>query len=101
MLTARQIHRRAVSHRSDSLGRSVNRVAQAMGMEQALALEGKMCETTGAARRKVIKEQAGIEELDARAAHQLLLNVIEIVALVYVPPTHFVPSWYRTGLLPA
>lgn len=54
-----------------------NTVAQAIGMEQALALEGKMCETMGAAQGRMIKEQAGVEEFDAKAAYPLLMNVIE------------------------
>ena len=54
-----------------------NTVAQAIGMEQALALETTMCETLGAAQGKMIKEQAGIEELDANAATQMLSNLIK------------------------
>jgi len=55
----------------------INTVAQAIGMERALALEHEMCETMGAAQGKMIKEQAGIAEFDAKAAHPLLMTVIE------------------------
>jgi len=54
-----------------------NTVAQAIGMEQALALDTKTCEAMGAAQGKMIKEQAGVEEFDAQAAHQLLSKVTE------------------------
>mgnify|MGYP001574378942 CR=1 FL=1 len=55
----------------------INTVAQAIGMERALALEHEMCETMGAAQGKMIKEQAGTAEFDAKAAHPLLMTVIE------------------------
>jgi hypothetical protein len=55
----------------------VNTVAQEIGMERALALDTKMCEAVGATQGKMIKEQTGIEEFDAKSAHPLLLNAIE------------------------
>ena len=55
----------------------INTVAQEIGKEQALALDTKMEESMGAAQGKMIKEQAGIEEFDAKAAHQLLWNAVE------------------------
>jgi hypothetical protein len=59
-----------------------NTVAQAIGMEQALALATKMCETMGAAQGKMIKEQAGIEEFDTRAAYQGLNTMDEGVGIL-------------------
>jgi len=55
----------------------INTVAQGIGNEQPLALNTKMNEAMGAGQGKMIKEQAGIEEFDAKAAHQLLWNTIE------------------------
>jgi hypothetical protein len=55
----------------------INTVAQVIGMEQALTLDTKMEEAMGAAQGKMIKEQTGIEEFDAKSAHQLLWNAVE------------------------
>lgn len=55
----------------------INAVAQEIGMERALALDTKVCEAMGAAQGKMIKEQAGVEEIDAKAAHPLASNSIE------------------------
>jgi len=57
-----------------------NTVAQAIGMEQALALDTKTCEAMGAAQGKMIKAQAGIEEFDAQAAHQLPRKLLKALA---------------------
>ena len=46
----------------------LNTVAQEIGMERALALQTKMCENMGAMQAKMMKEQAGIKEFDAKAA---------------------------------
>jgi hypothetical protein len=59
-----------------------NTVAQAIGMEQALALATKMSETMGAAEGKMYKEQAGIEEFDTKAAYQGLNTSIEGVGIL-------------------
>jgi len=45
-----------------------NTVAQEIGRERAVALMTKMCENMGAMRGKMLKEQAGIKEFDAKAA---------------------------------
>jgi hypothetical protein len=49
----------------------VNTVAQDIGMERAMALDAKMCQAMGAAWGQSIKEQAGMEETDTRAAASL------------------------------
>ena len=48
-----------------------NAVAQEIGMERALALNTKMAEVMGANMGKMIKEQAGVEEFDAKTAASL------------------------------
>ena len=40
-------------------------------MERAIALENKMCEARGAIDGNIIKEQAGVEEFDAKAVAPL------------------------------
>jgi hypothetical protein len=55
----------------------INTVAQEIGMERALALDTKVNEALGATQGKMIKEHVGIEEFDAKAAHQPLINAIE------------------------
>jgi hypothetical protein len=55
----------------------LNAVAQKIGMEQAAALSAKVDETMGEAQGKMIKEQAGIDQLDATAAAQLARKSIE------------------------
>lgn len=52
-------------------------VAQAIGMEQATALLTMTCESLGAAQGKMMKEQAGIDECDAKTAQLMLMNAIE------------------------
>jgi hypothetical protein len=59
-----------------------NTVAQAIGMEQALALATKMSETMGAEEGKMYKEQAGIEEFDTKAAYQGLNTMDEGVGIL-------------------
>jgi len=54
-----------------------NTVAKEIGMERALALITKTDEATGAEAGKMIKEEAGVEELDAKAAASLARNAIE------------------------
>ncbi len=46
----------------------VNTVAQEIGRERAVALMTKMCESIGAMRGKMMKEQSGIKEFDAKTA---------------------------------
>ena len=43
-------------------------VAQEIGMERALALYAKACETLGVGMGQMMKEQMGIKELDAKSA---------------------------------
>ena len=52
-------------------GAYVNTVAQEIGMERALALGAKMCEAMGVTQGKMMKEQAGIKEFDAKVAYSL------------------------------
>ena len=59
-----------------------NTVAQAIGMEQALALATQMSETMGAAEGMMYKEQAGIEEFDTKAAYQGLIASIEGIGIL-------------------
>src|SRR4030042_2078087 len=59
-----------------------NTVAEAIGMEQALALATKSSETMGAMEGKMYKEQAGIEEFDTKAAYQGLIASIEGVGIL-------------------
>ncbi len=55
----------------------LNTVGQEIGMEQAVSLDAKTCKTLGTMQGMMIKEQAGTEELDTRAAAQILGNLIE------------------------
>lgn len=52
-------------------------VGQEIGMEQALALDTKTCQMLGKAQGMMIREQDGNEEIDSRAAAQILGNLIE------------------------
>lgn len=54
-----------------------NAVAEEIGMERALALYTKLFEAGGATQGKMIKEQSGVEELDAKAAALLVINFLE------------------------
>ncbi|HUT17791.1 MAG TPA: hypothetical protein VM366_01425 [Anaerolineae bacterium] len=56
-------------------------VAKAMGMEQALALQGQADEVMGAMQGKMIKEQAGVDQVDAQTAHALLENIIATLGM--------------------
>ena len=56
-------------------------VAEEIGMERAIALQTKMCEARGAIDGKTIKEQAGIEEFDAKAAASLAENYVESIGM--------------------
>jgi predicted ArsR family transcriptional regulator len=55
----------------------LNMVGQEIGMERAMALDTKMCEAMGAAQGQMVRQQAGTEEFDTKAASQLLLGSIE------------------------
>jgi hypothetical protein len=56
-------------------------VAQEIGMERALALESKMLETLGTVQGKMIKDQAGAKDVDARAAYSLVKGILESLGL--------------------
>jgi hypothetical protein len=60
----------------------LNTVAQEIGMERALALESKMDETLGTLQGKMIKDQAGAKDVDARAAYSLVKGVLESLGIV-------------------
>jgi hypothetical protein len=55
----------------------LNTVGQDVGMERAIALNTKMCETLGTAQGKAIRAQVGIEEFDAAVAASLARRSIE------------------------
>jgi hypothetical protein len=55
----------------------INTVGQEIGMERAIALDTKMCEMMGAVQGKMLKEQAGMEEIDAQTAAVLTGKLIE------------------------
>ena len=52
-------------------------VAEEIGMERAGSLYTKMCENMGAIQGKMLKEQAGTEEIDTKTAWSLVKNVPE------------------------
>ncbi len=54
-----------------------NAVAEEIGMERALALVTKMAESMGAKTGKMIKEQSGVEEFDAKSAALQVINMAE------------------------
>ena len=58
-----------------------NTVAQEIGMERAVALCTKMYVAMGAAQGKMIKEQAGVEEIDAIAAALSLKNITKGIGI--------------------
>ena len=53
-----------------------NAVAQEIGMDRAVALNTKVCEAMGAMQGKMMKEQASMEEFDAKAAASMASNAI-------------------------
>jgi len=64
-------------------GAYLNTVAQEIGMERALALHTKMLETMGAMQGKMMKAQAGTEEVDAKAAWSVVKAVPGSLGLVF------------------
>jgi hypothetical protein len=52
-------------------------VAEEIGMERAGSLFTKMCENMGTIQGKMMKEQAGTEEIDTKTAWSLVKNVPE------------------------
>jgi predicted ArsR family transcriptional regulator len=51
-------------------------MAQQMGKEQALALERSALESLGAAQGQMLKEQAGVDDVDVQTAYSLLTAAI-------------------------
>jgi len=56
-------------------------VAEEIGMDRAVSLLTKMCESMGAVQGKILKEKAGAEALDAVAAWSLLKAVPEGIGI--------------------
>ena len=56
-------------------------VAEEIGMGRAIALENKMCEARGAIDGNLIKEQAGVEEFDAKAVASLADKYVESIGI--------------------
>lgn len=54
----------------------IGAVAEEIGMERALALDGQVCEAMGGAQGQMIREQSGVEEFDAQTASQTLSDAI-------------------------
>jgi hypothetical protein len=61
----------------------LNTVAQEVGMERALALHTKMLEALGPIQGKTIKQQAGVGQIDAKAAYSLGKTITESLGLVF------------------
>lgn len=59
----------------------INTAAEEIGMDRALYLLTKMCETRGAIQGKMMKEQAGTAEIDAKAAWSLVKAVPEGIGI--------------------
>jgi hypothetical protein len=59
----------------------INTVAEEIGMDRALNLLTKMCETSGAKQGKMMKEKAGTGEIDAKAAWSLVKAVPEGIGI--------------------
>lgn len=56
-------------------------VAEEIGMDQAVSLHTKMFETMGEMQGKMIKEQAGTEEIDTKAALSLVKSAPESLGI--------------------
>ena len=56
-------------------------VAEEIGLDKAISLHTKMFETIGAMQGKMIKEQAGAEEIDTKAALSLTKSVPESLGI--------------------
>ena len=70
----------------------LNTVAQEIGMDQALALLTKMAEAMGARQGKMIKEQAGVQECDAKAADLQIMSNRLTAAMAQLGPRTLVTS---------
>jgi hypothetical protein len=59
----------------------IKTVAEEIGMDRAVSLLTRMCESMGATQGKILKEQAGDEELDVAAAWSLVKRVPEGIGI--------------------
>jgi len=59
----------------------INTVAEELGMDRALSLTTKMCETMGVMQGQMMKEQAGDKEMDPKAAWELIKTVPESLGI--------------------
>jgi len=59
----------------------IKTVAEEIGMDRAVSLLTKMCESMGAMQGKILKEQAGAGELDVKAAWSLVKTVPEGIGI--------------------
>ena len=77
----------------------LNTVAQEIGMERALGLMTKMCEGMGTMQGQILKQQAGIEQADAKAALALARTVPEGlgVALEVIEESSQKAAWKAGG----
>jgi hypothetical protein len=56
-------------------------VVQEIGMEKALALHSAAIEPMGATQGAMIKQQAGVDQVDAASAHTLLESILETIGM--------------------
>ena len=59
----------------------IKTVAEEIGMDKAVSLLTKMCESMGAMQGKILKEKAGAEELDIKAAWGSVKTVPEGIGI--------------------
>ena len=59
----------------------IKTVAEEIGMDQAVSLLTRMCESMGAMQGKILKEQAGAEDLDIKTAWALAKKVPEGIGI--------------------
>jgi hypothetical protein len=59
----------------------IKTVADEIGMQRAVDLFARMCKTSGAMQGQMMKEQAGTEEIDARAAWSLVKAIPEGIGI--------------------
>ena len=59
----------------------IQTVAEEIGMDKAVGLYAKMCENMGAMQGEMLKEQAGMEEFDAKAAWSLVKTIPEGIGI--------------------
>jgi hypothetical protein len=59
----------------------LTKVAEEIGMEAAIDLHAKMCESRGSLDGKLIKEQSDIDEFDAKVIASLAKNYVESIGI--------------------